>query len=531
MHYPAVKMTNANCGSIQTQLGAVMEVLAKAAIAEIIKLFDDSYAVLRLEISRHQNENEDLKRKLQEAKEELRTVQIRIETDNMVQHDWSSPLRSGTLEARSDSPEQPLSIEDKCSSSQGQDSTLMQIKEERLEDDLWSQEIEPMKYEVNIADDSRFNQRLYAESSSSQHLRESTPGQNHTSYTFTQDPPTHVSFIPNANPHLTLPSISNAPLTYTQRSNTYPSDPATSFTGVHEPRLSLKHAQTTSRGRTHAQNCEETVEFGDLRLKAEHQEGKQAAILGHQGIGVHAATGLEKQTESQAVDQEDADLWGPLTEEDEEEDSDTNHSFDDLLYGVEQYSHPHGDSPGDVLHVDTSQTPPSMEGTSMEGFAVAPGTDMAITQPQLQSPQRTAHQGHAQARRPAPPGGPQFHPRLPLPPPELPLHVCSICKKGFTTLSYLRKHLRSHSGERPFTCSICFKHFLCSSHLTIHLRTHTGERPYACGTCGKRFTQQSSLKTHQSVHSGLRPYRCPHCGKSYTLMHHLKRHMGTHEKC
>lgn len=72
-------MTNVNCGSLQTQLGAIMEVLAKTAIAEIIKLFDESYAVLRLEISRHQNENDDLKRKLLEAKEELRTVQIRNE--------------------------------------------------------------------------------------------------------------------------------------------------------------------------------------------------------------------------------------------------------------------------------------------------------------------------------------------------------------------------------------------------------------------------------------------------------------------
>lgn len=409
----------------------------------------------------------------------------------------------------------------------------MQIKEERLEDDLWSQELEAMKYESSIADDSRFNQRLYSESSNSQHIRDSTSGQNHQSFTFTQDPMTHMSFTANTNSHLAPASMSNAPLTYPQHTDTYPSDSATEFTAVHEPRQDLKHTQTTSRALTHAQDCDisEAVEFSELTLKAEHREKNQVDTLRRRsggGLGCQAVTGQERESENHAVnDDEDAQLWGPLTEEDEEEDSDTNHSFDDLLYGVEPYSHSHGVSPGDVLHVDTSQTPPPLQGTSMEGFGVVPGTDMGVTQPQLLSPQRTVHQGLTQARRMVPPAGQRF----PLPPPELPLHVCSICKKGFTSLPYLRKHLRSHSGERPFTCTICYKHFLCSSHLTIHLRTHTGERPYACSTCGKRFTQQSSLKTHQSVHSGLRPYSCSHCGKSYTLMHHLKRHMGTHEKC
>ncbi|XP_036375454.1 retinitis pigmentosa 1-like 1 protein [Megalops cyprinoides] len=42
-----------------------MEVLAKAAVAEICKLVDDGYAVLRLEISRSEKENQTLKRKLQ----------------------------------------------------------------------------------------------------------------------------------------------------------------------------------------------------------------------------------------------------------------------------------------------------------------------------------------------------------------------------------------------------------------------------------------------------------------------------------
>ncbi|XP_077579971.1 uncharacterized protein LOC144201321 isoform X1 [Stigmatopora nigra] len=50
--------------AFQTQLSSIMEVLMKAAVAEISKLVDDNSAFLHQEISRKQNENEMLKRKL-----------------------------------------------------------------------------------------------------------------------------------------------------------------------------------------------------------------------------------------------------------------------------------------------------------------------------------------------------------------------------------------------------------------------------------------------------------------------------------
>ncbi|KAG9342377.1 hypothetical protein JZ751_016372, partial [Albula glossodonta] len=54
-----------NCVSFHTQLASIMEVLANAAVAEICKLVDDGYAVLRLEVSESRKENKALKRKLQ----------------------------------------------------------------------------------------------------------------------------------------------------------------------------------------------------------------------------------------------------------------------------------------------------------------------------------------------------------------------------------------------------------------------------------------------------------------------------------
>ncbi|XP_041849107.1 zinc finger protein 510-like isoform X2 [Melanotaenia boesemani] len=107
-------------------------------------------------------------------------------------------------------------------------------------------------------------------------------------------------------------------------------------------------------------------------------------------------------------------------------------------------------------------------------------------------------------------------------------YTCSQCGKAFNRLHQFKLHQQSHKRKRAFWCSVCGKSFQCSSHLSIHHRTHTGEKPFGCGQCGKRFTQQSSLRVHQRTHSGERPYSCSQCGKTFILMHHLKRHRIIH---
>lgn len=51
------------------------------------------------------------------------------------------------------------------------------------------------------------------------------------------------------------------------------------------------------------------------------------------------------------------------------------------------------------------------------------------------------------------------------------------------------------------TCMFCSKSLNTKYKLERHLRTHTGERPFECQKCDARFNQKSSLKTHSNIHA------------------------------
>lgn len=60
-----------------SQIASIMEVLANAAVAEICKVVDDGYAVVHLEVSRSQKENEFLRKKIKQL--ELQIARYRAE--------------------------------------------------------------------------------------------------------------------------------------------------------------------------------------------------------------------------------------------------------------------------------------------------------------------------------------------------------------------------------------------------------------------------------------------------------------------
>lgn len=97
--------------------------------------------------------------------------------------------------------------------------------------------------------------------------------------------------------------------------------------------------------------------------------------------------------------------------------------------------------------------------------------------------------------------------------PKLPAYtnrkvICAFCVRRFWSTEDLRRHMRTHSGERPFQCEICLRKFTLKHSMLRHMKKHTsrgqngvggGDGTCALGNSGSDFSDDEQMPTPTST--------------------------------
>ncbi|XP_022818919.1 zinc finger and SCAN domain-containing protein 12-like isoform X9 [Spodoptera litura] len=104
---------------------------------------------------------------------------------------------------------------------------------------------------------------------------------------------------------------------------------------------------------------------------------------------------------------------------------------------------------------------------------------------------------------------------------------CDVCQSVFPSRRALTMHTNKFHTEKT-QCDVCKKSFSCVTTLKKHMISHTGERNYVCNLCQKAYRHQKSLKQHMRSHvqgEQFVKFNCSDCGNGFPNRNDFNRHV------
>jgi uncharacterized Zn-finger protein len=111
---------------------------------------------------------------------------------------------------------------------------------------------------------------------------------------------------------------------------------------------------------------------------------------------------------------------------------------------------------------------------------------------------------------------------------------CPYCTRTFPWTSSLRRHVLTHTGQKPYKCPHCSLLFTIKSNCHRHLlRKHGGQSASSASQGGGSLSSSetspgSQSETYTVRNVPERPYRCSYCPRStFSTQSNLKKHVQT----